>query len=164
MRYVIREKFFHLGEDSDITNEAGQPVFQVDGKVLSLHNTLIVRDLSGAEVARVDRELIALRPTYQISVNGQEIAEVRKNFFSPFVDRFTIDIPGPDDLSMDGSLLEHDYTIKRGGQLVATISKAWISLTATFGVDIAPGENDLLILTSVLALDLAEDTEHAGGH
>lgn len=164
MRYVIREKFFHLGEDSDITNEAGQPVFQVDGKVLSLHNTLVVRDLSGAEVARVDRQLIALRPTYQISVHGQEIAEVRKNFFSPFVDRFTIDIPGPDDLSMDGSLLEHEYTIKRGEQLVATISKAWLSLTATYGVDIASGENDLLILTSVLALDLAEDQEHVGGH
>jgi uncharacterized protein YxjI len=97
-------------------------------------------------------------------VHGQEIAEVRKKLFSPFVDRFTIDIPGPDDLAIRGSLLDHDYTVRRGDQLVATVSKAWISLTDTYGVDIAAGENDLLILTSILALDLAEDQERVTDH
>ena len=72
MRYVIRERFFRLGEDSDITDEQGQPVYHVDGKVLTLHNTLIVRDRAGAEVARVERQLIALRPTYRISRPGTE--------------------------------------------------------------------------------------------
>ncbi len=37
MRYIIREKFFHLGEDSEITDEQGRLVLQVDGKVFSLH-------------------------------------------------------------------------------------------------------------------------------
>ena len=159
MRYVIRERFFRLGEDSDITDEQGRPVYHVDGKVLSLRNTLIVRDLAGVEVARVERQLIALRPTYHITRQGQEVAEVRKKLFSPFVDRFTIDIPGPHDLSVTGSLLEHEYTIARGGELVATVSKRWLSLTETYGLDIAPGEDDLLILASVLALDLAQDRE-----
>ncbi len=159
MRYVIRERFFHLGEDSDIADEQGRPVYHVDGKVLTLHNTLIVRDLSGAEVARVERRLIALRPTYHISRSGAEGADLRKKLFSPFVDRFTIDVPGPDDLEMTGSILEHDYSIKRGDRLVATVSKRWISLTETYGVEIASGEDDLLILASVLALDLAEDRE-----
>jgi uncharacterized protein YxjI len=160
MRYIIREKMFHLGEDSTITDESGQPIFQVDGKVFSLHNTLVVRDLAGNEVAKVQRELIALTPTYSITVHGQEIAEVRKKIFSPFIDRYTIDIPGPDDLAIEGSLLEHEYAIRRDDTVIATVSKAWISLTATYGLDLAPGENDLLILTSVLALDLAEDQEH----
>lgn len=161
MRYVIREKFFRLGEDSVITDAAGQTVYEVDGKVFSLHNTLIVRDPAHNEVARVEKQLISLRPTYHITVHGQEIAEVRKKLFSPFIDRYTIDIPGPDDLSVTGSLLEHEYTVTRGDQVVATVSKAWISLTDTYGIDIAPGENDLLILTSILALDLAEDQERA---
>ena len=159
MRYVIRERFFRLGEDSDITDEQGQPVYHVDGKVLTLHNTLIVRDLAGTEVARVRRQLVALRPTYEITRQGQEVAEVRKKLFSPFVDRFTIDIPGPDDLSMTGDLFEHEYTITRGDQVVATVSRRWLSLTDTYGVDIAPREDDVLILASVLALDLAEDQE-----
>jgi uncharacterized protein YxjI len=159
MRYVIRERFFRLGEDSDITDEQGRPVYHVDGKVLTLHNTLLVRDLGGAEVAKVERQLIAIRPTYHITRQGEEIAEVRKKLISPFVDRFTIEIPGPHDLSVTGSLLEHEYTIKRDNQVVATVSKRWISLTETYGVETAPGEDDLLILASVLALDLAEDRE-----
>ena len=164
MRYVIRERLFRLGEDSDITDEQGQPVFHVDGKVLTLRNTLIVRDLAGTEVAKVERRLIALRPTYRIARQGEEVAEVRKKLFSPFVDRFTIDIPGPHDLQMTGSLFEHEYTIARDDQVVATVSKRWLSLTETYGVEIAPGEDDVLILASVLALDLAEDREREERH
>jgi len=159
MRYVIRERLFRLGEDSDITDADGRPVYHVDGKVWTLRNTVIMRDRSGAEVAKVERQLIALRPTYQITRQGEELAEVRKRIFSPLVDRFTIDIPGPEDLGVTGSLLEHEYTITRAGQVVATVSKSWLSLTDTYGVDIAPGEDDVLILASVLALDLAEDRE-----
>src|SRR5215212_8235503 len=159
MRYVIRERFFRLGEDSDITDEQGQAVYHVDGKVFTLHNTLIIQDLAGAEVAKIERQLIALRPTYRISRPGAEPAAVRKQFFSLFVDRYTIDVPGPHDLSVTGSLLEHEYTIARDGQTVATVSKRWISLTETYGVDIAEGADDLLILATVLALDLAEDRE-----
>jgi uncharacterized protein YxjI len=162
MRYVIREKFFRLGEDSDITDEAGRRVFHVDGKVFTLHHTLVVEDMTGQEVARVRKQLIALRPTYDITVRGQEAAEVRKKLFSPFVDRFTIDIPGPDDLHVTGSLFDHEYIIQQNGQTIATVSKHWISLTDTYGVDIASGQDDLVILASVLALDLAEDEER--GH
>ena len=159
MRYVIRERFFRLGEDSDITDESGRPVLQVDGKVLTLRDTLVLRDPGGQEVARVRRRLIALRPAYEIEVGGREVAEVRKHFFTPFRDRFTIDLPGPDDLEMDGNLFDHEFTIRRGGQPVATVSKRWFTLRDTYGVDIASGEDDLLILASVLALDLAEDRE-----
>src|SRR4051812_26153484 len=110
MRYVIRERFFRLGEDSDITDEQGQPVYHVDGKVLTLHDTLVVRDRTGNEVAQVRRQLISLRPTYNIIRPGAEGATVRKQLFSPFADRFTIDLPGPHDLHMTGNLLDHEYT------------------------------------------------------
>lgn len=158
MRYVIREHFFHLGEDSDITDESGQIVYRVDGKVLSLRGLLRVTDPRGNEVARVERKLISMVPTYEISV-GNEDVEVRGRFFSPFGDRYTIDVPGPDDLEIQGDLLDHEFTVTRGGQTVATVSKRWFSMTATYGVDIVPGQNDLVILASVLAVDLAEDRE-----
>jgi len=160
MRYVIREKFFHLGEDSDITDESGRPVYHVDGKVFTLHNTLVMRDLAGNEVATVRKHLISFTPTFEITRSGEEVATVRKRLLHLFGDRFTVDIPGPDDLEVTGNLFEHDYTVKRRGEVVATISKRWISLTDTYGVDIAPGQDDPLILASVLALDVAEDQEH----
>jgi uncharacterized protein YxjI len=157
--YLIRERFFRLGEDSEITDEHARPVLQVDGKVLSLRNRLVLRDPDGREVAQVQRKLIAMRPTYQISIAGQEAAEVRKRLFTPFGDQFTIDVPGPDDLEMTGDLLDHEFTIRRGDQTVATVSKRWFSMRDTYAVQVAPGQDDLLLLASVLALDLAEDQE-----
>ncbi|GHO56396.1 LURP-one-related family protein [Ktedonobacter robiniae] len=71
MRYLIREKIFHLGEDSTILSETGEPIFEVDGKVFSLHHRLIIRDRSGNEVASVHRRLFALRPTYEITRRGR---------------------------------------------------------------------------------------------
>jgi len=157
--YVIRERLFRLGEDSDITNEAGQPVLRVDGKVLSLHHRLILRDPAGRETGRVHRKLAALRPAYEITVGGKDVAEVRKHLFTPFGERFTIDVHGGG-MQIGGDLLSHEFTIARDGQTVATISKRWLTMTASYAVEVAPGEDDLLILASVLALDLAIDAEH----
>ena len=92
--YVIREHLLRLGEDSDITDEAGQPVLHVDGKVLSLHNRLILRDQVGREVGQVHRKLAALRPTYEITIDGKDVAEVRRHLLAPFGERFTIDVHG----------------------------------------------------------------------
>jgi uncharacterized protein YxjI len=62
-------------------------------------------------------------------------------------------------MEVSGDLLGHEFTIARDGQTAATISKRWLSLTASYAVDVAPGENDLLILATVLALDLALDRQ-----
>lgn len=159
MRYVIREKFFHLGEDSQITDETGTPLFEVDGKILSLHNTLVMRDMQGQEVARIQHKLIALRPTYEIQRPGAGNTEIRKRFINLLHDRYVIDVPGPNDMELEGSILEHNFTIRQGGEVVAVVSKQWISLTDTYGVAISPGQDDVLILASILALDLAEDAE-----
>jgi uncharacterized protein YxjI len=157
--YVIRERFFALGDDFDITDEPGRPVAHVDGKVFSLHDRLVLRDPTGQELAQVHRRMVALRPTYVISVGGEPVAEIRKHFFTPFRDKFTIDIPGPDDLEMSGNLFDHEYEITQGGALVATVSKHWLTIRDTYAVDVAPGQDDLLIVASVLALDLAAERD-----
>ena len=158
--YAIRERLFCLGEDSDITDQAGQPVLHVDGKALSLHNRLILQDPAGYEAGQVHRKLAALRPTYEITIGGKDVAEVRKHLFTPFGERFTIDVRGAGGMEIDGDLLSHEFTIERGGHIVAAITKRWLTATTSYAVDIAPGEDDLLILASILALDLAIDAEH----
>ena len=159
--YIIRERLFRLGEDSDIIDEAGRPVLHVDGKVLSLHHRLILRDPAGREAGQVHRKLAALRPAYEITLGGKNVAEVSKHLFTPFGERFTIDVHGAGDMEINGNLLSHEFTMDRDGQTVATISRRWLSMTASYAVDVAPDEDDVLILASVLALDLAIDAEHA---
>jgi uncharacterized protein YxjI len=157
--YVIRERLFSIGDDFDVLDEHGNKVLHVDGKVFSVRNKVVIEDLSGAEVASVHRHLVALRPTYEIRIGGEKAAEVRKKLFTPFHDKFTIDVPGPDDLEMKGHLLEHEYTIEQGGREVAAVSKRWLTVRDTYAVQVAAGQDPLLVIASVLALDLAMDGE-----
>jgi uncharacterized protein YxjI len=153
--YVIRERFFSIGDDFDVLDEHGAKVFHVDGKVFSARNRVVIEDLDGTELASVHRHLIALHPTYEVRIGGEKAAEVRKKLFTPFRERFTIDVPGPDDLEMRGDLLDHEYTIDQGGREVAAVSKRWLTLRDTYAVQIAADQDPLLIIAGVLALDLA---------
>jgi uncharacterized protein YxjI len=160
--YVIRARFFSIGDDFDITDDDGQVVYHVDGKVFTLRNRLVIEDPDGREVAAVERHLVALRPTYAVTIGGEKAADVRKHFFTPFRDRFTVDIPGPGDLEVTGDLLDHEFTVERDGEQVAAVSKRWFSLRDTYGIQVAEGEDHLLVLASVLAVDLALARERAG--
>ena len=62
---------------------------------------------------------------------------------------------GPDDLEANGSFTDHEYTFKRSERVVATVSKRWFSWTDTYGVDIADGEDDILILARSVVVDMA---------
>ncbi|MFI5843293.1 LURP-one-related/scramblase family protein [Catenuloplanes sp. NPDC051500] len=153
--FVIREKFFSIGDDFDVLDGDGNKVLHVDGKVLSVRDKVVIEDLTGQEVASVHRHLVALRPTYEIRIGGEKAAEVKKKLFTPFREKFTIDVPGPDDLEMKGDLLDHEYVIERGGTQVAEVSKRWLTIRDTYAVEVTAGEEPLLVIGAVLALDLA---------
>ena len=160
MRYMMRHKLFSIGRDYTITDDAGQPRFLVDGKVLSLGHKLIFTDLDGNELATIQQRLLTFRPTYEISHAGVELAEVKKRL-TFFAEQFSIDVPGPDDYEVQGDVWNHEYGIYRDGQQVAQVSKQWFSLTDVYGVEVTPGEDDVLLLAATVVIDMInEDREH----
>jgi len=56
---------------------------------------------------------------------------------------------------MHGDLFDHEYTIERDGREVAAVSKRWLTIRDTFAVRIEQGEDVVLVIAAVLALDLA---------
>ena len=66
VRYIIREKLLTFGNDSIINNEKGQPVFDVDGKALSVLNTLVVRDMEKNKIVTIKQKFPSISPTYEI--------------------------------------------------------------------------------------------------
>jgi hypothetical protein len=89
--YALRHprKLLRLTEDSIIQDDQGVPVYQVKGKIFSLHHTLVLMDLAANELVTLKKQLISLTPKLQITRHGDEAATVRKKLISPFVDRFT---------------------------------------------------------------------------
>ena len=86
---------------------------------------------------------------------------MKKKHFTLFRCKFSVDVPGPDDIEAQGSFLEYDYKFTRGNQTVAEVSKRWFSLHDTYGIEIAAGEDPVLILASTVVIDMiCHDGDH----
>ena len=155
----MKEKLIALGQDFMIQDENGRDAFFVDGKAFSFGDKLVFKDMAGNELARIEQKLLSWGPTYEIYRGGQQVATVKKALFTLFRSRFSVDVPGPDDLEAQGDFLDHEYTFTRGSTTVATVSKRWLSIRDTYAIDINPGEDDILLLACAVVVDMASHKE-----
>ncbi|MCZ6837507.1 MAG: LURP-one-related family protein [Planctomycetota bacterium] len=151
----MKQKLFSWGEDFTIKDEAGHDVYFVDGQAFSLGAKLSFQDMSGRELVFIQQKLLSWGPTYELHREGRLVAVVKKKLFTFFKCEFTIDVPGPNDPIAEGDFMHHEYEFRRGLDVIGRVSKQWFSWTDTYGVEIAPGEDDVLLLASTVVIDMA---------
>jgi uncharacterized protein YxjI len=162
-RYLVREKIFSIGADFWITDTDGNQVFLVDGKALTLRQTFELKDASGLVLATARKKLVAVRDTMEIEHDGEVVATVRKALISPLHHRSAIELADGSQWEAVGSILDKEFDIQAGDQPIAHISRSWFRVRDTYGVDIAPGQNDALLLTIAVCLDRIHHDEEQGG-
>ena len=162
MQYVLKEKWLALGNDFAITDPAGREVFYVDGRAFSFGEKLSFQNAARQEVVFISQKLLSWGPTYEITRDGQMVATVKKKLFTLLRHRFFVDVPGPDDLEAKGDFFEHEYEFLLKDRPVAHVSKHWIALTDSYGIDISSEVDEVLILACAVVIDLVchEGREH----
>jgi uncharacterized protein YxjI len=165
MRYLVREKIFSIGDDFWVTDEQGNQVYLVDGKALRLRETFELKDRSGAVVATVRKKLLAIRDSMNIERDGTVIATVKKALISPLHHRSVVELAGGGELEAVGNIIDKEFEIRSGGTVLAQISRSWFRLRDTYGVDVAPGQDDALLLAVAVCLDrIHHDEEERQSH
>jgi uncharacterized protein YxjI len=151
----VRERLVAFGDDFYVEDARGERVFWIDGKALRLRDTLHFKDMQGHERYRIQEKLVRLRESMTLyHADGSTAAQIRKALFTPLRDRYTIEVPGRNDLQTHGNILYHEYTIEQGGRPVATISRRWFRIRNTYGIEVAPGTFDpLLAIAMCVAID-----------
>jgi uncharacterized protein YxjI len=153
-QYQMRESLFSIGDDFWIENGAGQRVFRGDGKALRVRQTLIFEDARGQALCKIQERMLRVKDTMEIEgPSGGSMATVKKALISPIRDRFTVNVGGGPDLEVKGNITDHEYTIGEGTGKAAEVSKRWFRIRDTYGVEIAPGQNDILILAVAVCID-----------
>ncbi len=154
-RYRMREKLVSIGDDFYIENEQGQKIFKVDGKALRIRDTLKFRDMKGNELAKIQERKVRVKDTMKIEgPGGEDLATVKKAIISPLRDRWTVKIKGGPDLDVQGNVLDHEYRIGEGRQKVGEVSQKWFRVRDTYGVEVAEGQDDIVILAVTVAIDM----------
>jgi uncharacterized protein YxjI len=152
-RYRMQEKLFAIGDDFWIENEGGERAFKVNGKVLRVRDTLALESPNGQELYSIQEKMLHVRDTMEIERDGRKVATVKKALVSPLRDRFSIDVEDGEDMEAKGNIVDHEYKIERDGDEIAQVSRRWFRLRDTYGVEITPGQDDALILATVVCID-----------
>jgi uncharacterized protein YxjI len=147
-----------MGDDFTIRDDAGNDVFFVDGKAFSMGHKLSFQDMQGNELAYIEQKLMSFKKRYEVYRGGHLFAEVVKEV-SFFKDKYTVDIPGPNDYEVSGKFWDHEYAFIRSGRQVAEVSKKHFSFADSYGVTIADGEDDITILATAIVIDLVKQDE-----
>jgi uncharacterized protein YxjI len=154
-RYQMREKLVSIGDDFWIENQAGQKVYKVDGKALRIRNTLKFEDRQGNELCKIQEKMVRVKDTMKIEgPDGRTMATIKKALITPIRDRWTIKVEDGTDLDIQGNIVDHEYRIEEGRNKVAEVSKKWFRVRDSYGVEIAPGQNEILILAATVAVDM----------
>lgn len=154
-RYQMRQRMVSIGDDYNIENDRGERAFHIDGKALRIRNTLIFEDPQGHELAKIQERMMRVRDTMEIEgPNGETLATVKKALITPVRERWTVKVGAGPDLDIQGNILDHEYTIEDGRHKVAEVSKKWFRVADTYGVEIEPGQNDVVILAATVAVDM----------
>ena len=109
----------------------------------------------GRVLCRIKEKLVKIRDTMNIEdPDGKNIATVKKDLINVLRDHWTVKVKGSPDLDIKGNVLDFDYRIREGRHDVARVSKKFFRMRDTYGVEIQPGQNDILILAVTVALDM----------
>ena len=152
-RYQMREKLFSVGDDFWVETDSGERAFKVNGKALRVRSTFILESPSGEELVKIQEKKLRIRDTMEIERDGETVATIKKALITPLRDRFAIEVEDGGELSAKGNIVDHEYEIERDGHKVAEVSKRWFRIRDTYGIEIAAGENNALILAAAVCID-----------
>ena len=159
MRFLMKQRFFSFG-DFTIQDEAGNDAYAVDCHLFVIGKELSFNDLSGRELANIKKPAFSFSETYEITSGGQLVATVHKPALQFFKHSFEIEGPYANGLSVEGDFFELEYAFQRNGTTVAQASKEYFSFTDSYGVDIADGEDPIMILATCVVIDMACHSEN----
>jgi uncharacterized protein YxjI len=149
----MREKVFAIGDDFWIDTEEDRHAYKVNGKALRVRSTFILESPGGDELLKIQEKKLRIRDTMEVEHDGDTVATIKKKLISPLRDRFEIELAGGGELKAKGNIVDHEYKIERDGETVAEISRRWFRVRDTYGIEVAPGEDDALILAAAVCID-----------
>lgn len=152
--YKMKQRLFSIGDDFYIENNDGDKVFKVDGKALRLRDTLIFEDLEGNELCYIQEKILSIKDIVKIERKGAGTAVVKKALFTLFRRRYTVHLEDGSKLKVKGDFLNHEYRIRSSDGIIARVSKRWFRLRDTYGVQISPNIDDILILAITVVIDV----------
>ena len=154
VHYMMRQRLLSIGDDYWIETDAGERAYKVDGKALRVRKTLVLETPDGHKVAKIQEKMFRIKDAMEIEdADGDRLAMVKKALFRPLRSHWSVEVANGADLEIHGNIVDHEYTFTDGRSEVAVVSKKWFRVADTYGVEVAPDQDPVLILAATVAVD-----------
>jgi len=84
---------------------------------------------------------------------GKLLATVTKKLLTFLHQHYTVQVEGGPAYEAEGKITNHEYEVNANGAVIAQISKQWFTVTDTYGIAVAPGQDDVLMLAAAICID-----------
>ncbi|MFD7407454.1 LURP-one-related/scramblase family protein [Streptomyces sp. NPDC059866] len=158
MRFLVRDRILSFGDDYWIEDDHGNKVFLVDGKAIRLRDTFELKDTQGQVLIDIRQKMFALRDTMLIERDGEPLARIRRKRLSLLRNHYRVTLVDGTELDVSGKIADREFAVEYDGELLAVISRRWLHVRDTYGVDVVRDDADpaLLIAVTVCVIHLAE--------
>ncbi|WP_371661192.1 LURP-one-related/scramblase family protein [Streptomyces sp. NBC_00280] len=158
MRFLVRDRLLGFGDDYWIEDQHGSKVYLVDGKAMRLRDTFELKDTQGRVLIDIHKKMLALRDTMVIERDGDPLATIRRKRLSLLRNHYRVSLVDGTELDVSGKILDREFAVDYDGELLAQISRRWLRVRETYGVDVVRDDADpaLLIAVAVCVIHLAE--------
>ncbi len=159
MNLYIKQEIFTWGDRFSIYDESGAEKYYVEGEILTFGKKLHLYDMAGNELAYIEQQLLTFLPKYLIFLNGEEFAEVVKEF-SFFCPEYSVNGAGMNSSwSVQGDFWDHDYDILDGDNVVASVEKEWFTFGDAYEISVNNPSDEIAALAVVLVIDACIDAQ-----
>lgn len=157
MKYYIKEHPFSIKGKFDIYNQFEEALYHCEGE-FALTRKLHLYDKLNKEVAFIQAKLFSLHSRHFIEREGFETVEMNKAV--TIRPHYYLEKLG---WEIEGNFWEHDYTIKCGDKVIASVTKQWFKLVDCYEIDISDADDvdDIYVLCAVLVIDSVLMTQAA---
>ncbi|MER6137316.1 LURP-one-related family protein [Streptomyces sp. NPDC001815] len=158
MKFLVRDRILGIGDDYWIEDERGHKAFLVDGKAMRLRDTFELKDPQGHVLIDIHKKMLALRDTMVVERGGEPVATIRRKRLSLLRNHYRVALADGTELDVSGKILDREFVVEYDGELLAHISRRWLRLRETYGVEVVREDADpaLLIAVAVCVIHLAE--------
>ena len=157
MKYIIKNKIFSLGDGSTVTDDAGNHLFYVKGKVFTFTKRKYIRTLDKKVLYQVRNKFFTwfLPKVYLMDAEGNKILMIKKKSFFSFRQNFEIISLQSSEhtYSIDGDFIGRHYDILDNGIPVAHVRRNFNLIKDSFWLETDLTENAPFYIAFVIALD-----------
>lgn len=157
-KYLVRDRIFGIGDDYWIEDEHGHHAFLVDGKALRLRETFELKDPERRVLITIRKKMLALRDTMTIERDDAPLATIKRKRLSLLRNHYRVELVDGTELDVSGKIMDREFAIEYEGELLAEVSRRWLTVRDTYAVNVVRDDADppLLIAIAVCVIRLAE--------